>query len=156
MQMTGSLEDYVECIYLLILDENTARIRDIALRMGVKTPSVVKAISILKEDGIVTQAPYGSVELTSAGEREAKRILATHHLLKKFLICLGVEKETAEEDCCKMEHILSRETLGRIAQFVKSNDPSWEESSDLFPDDSEDDHAEQGRQEHPVFDFSAP
>ncbi len=125
-RMTGSLEDYVECVYLLILNEKIARIRDIALRMGVKTPSVVKAISVLKEDGLVTQAPYGSVELTPAGESQAKRILATHHLLKKFLMCIGVGKETAEADCCKMEHILSHETLDQIVKFVKERDPEFD------------------------------
>lgn len=129
--MTGSLEDYIECIYVLILDERPARIRDIALYMGVKTPSVVKAISILKEDGLVVQERYGSVELTPAGEREAKRILATHRLLKKFLVCLGVGEETAEEDGCKMEHILSPETLFQIAKFVKSSNIACDESNEI-------------------------
>lgn len=135
MLMTGSLEDYIECIYMLILQERQARIRDIALYMDVKTPSVVKAISVLKGDGLVTQERYGSVNLTPDGEREAKRILATHHLLKKFLVCLGVSVETAEEDGCKMEHILSKETLRQIVNFVKANDPSWKDSPDLRRED---------------------
>ncbi|MBQ7190604.1 MAG: metal-dependent transcriptional regulator [Kiritimatiellae bacterium] len=116
--MTKSQEDYIETIYMLFLAKRPARIRDIARCLNVKTPSVVKAVSELKSLGLVIQEPYGSVELTEAGFDTAKNVLLKHSLLKKFLILLGVTPEIADEDACKMEHILSAETLDRITEFV--------------------------------------
>ena len=119
--MTNSLEDYLETIYLLIQTHGNARVRDVAQALHVKMPSVIKAVLELKKKGFVVQEPYGALELTSEGEREADQILSRHNLLKEFLMVLGVAAETAEKDACSMEHFLSAETLGRIEAFVKSN-----------------------------------
>jgi len=70
--MTMSLEDYLEGVYMLILEKKPARVRDIAASLGVKTPSVVYGIAALKRLGYVSQEPYGSVELTPAGLQLAK------------------------------------------------------------------------------------
>ena len=85
--------------------------------LSVKMPSVVKAITLLKEQNLVVQEPYGDIELTPVGEKMAKKILARHLLLREFLINLGVSKKIANEDACLMEHILSPETLERIEEF---------------------------------------
>ena len=65
--MTKSLEDYIEVVYVLIHERKRARVRDIATTLKVKMPSVVKGISELKKLGLVTQEPYGDVELTAKG-----------------------------------------------------------------------------------------
>ncbi len=119
--MTQSLEDYLETIYLLIKDTGSACVRDVARSLGVKMPSVVKALHELKGLKLVTQEPYSSIELTKKGEEHAKSVLARHELLKTFLIRLGVKPETADEDACRMEHILSAETLDKIRTYTERN-----------------------------------
>lgn len=117
--MTNSLEDYLETIYVLVQSGGQARVRDVAAALNVKMPSVIKAVVELKKKGFVMQEPYGAVELTATGTAEARRILRRHTLLKAFLIHLGVSEENAETDACAMEHILSAESLTRIAAFLK-------------------------------------
>jgi len=118
--VTNSLEDYLETIYLLVQANGHARVRDVALSLHVKMPSVIKAVLELKRLGFVVQEPYGAVELTAAGMAEASQILGRHTLLKEFLLLLKVADETAEKDACAMEHFLSAETLARITDFVKA------------------------------------
>ena len=117
--MTKSLEDYLETIYLLIRDSHCARVRDVAARLKVKMPSVVKAIAELKKQQLVDQEPYGDISLTAKGKRCAMQILCRHTLLKEFLEKLGVSGRTADKDACLMEHILSAETVDKIRDFVR-------------------------------------
>lgn len=117
--MTNSLEDYLETIYMLVQANGHARVRDVALALHVKMPSVIKAVMELKKQGYVTQKPYGALELTAAGVGAASLILGRHTLLKEFLMLLGVTEETAEKDACSMEHFLGAETLARITEFVR-------------------------------------
>ena len=119
--MTNSLEDYLETIYLLVQANGHARVRDVALALHVKMPSVIKAVLELKKHGFVSQEPYGAVDLTEDGIRAASQILGRHTLLKEFLLLLKVTEETAEKDACSMEHYLSPETLARITEFIKAH-----------------------------------
>lgn len=119
--VTQSLEDYLETIYLLIKDTGNACVRDVAKSMGVKMPSVVKALHELKSLELVTQEPYSSIDLTKKGESIAKSVLARHELLKSFLVSLGVSPKTADEDACRMEHILSVETLEKIRIYIEKS-----------------------------------
>lgn len=116
--MTKSLEDYLEEIHVLIHTKGAARVRDVALALNVKMPSVVKAIGELKKLGLATQEPYGNIELTEKGVRVAAHVLGRHKVLKAFLLKLGVRDETAEKDACLMEHILSAETMERVQDFL--------------------------------------
>lgn len=116
--MTKSLEDYLEEIHVLIQDRGYARVRDVALALNVKMPSVVKAIGELKKLELATQEPYGNIELTEKGRRVAALVLGRHTLLKAFLQKLGVSESIAEKDACLMEHILSAETMERIQDFL--------------------------------------
>ena len=116
--MTKSLEDYIEAIYVLIKQCGNARVRDVAADLHVKMPSVVKAMAELKKLELVTQEPYGSVELTPAGLQLAKDILHKHKLLTTFLVFIGSTEEAAEADACKIEHVISHETLVAIERFL--------------------------------------
>ena len=118
MTMTKSLEDYLEEIHVLIRDKGAARVRDVALVLNVKMPSVVKAISELKKLDLATQEPYGNIELTEKGARVAAHVLGRHTVLKAFLLKLGVSDRNAEKDACLMEHILSAETMERVQEFL--------------------------------------
>ena len=119
--MTMSLEDYLEGVYMLILEKKPARVRDIAASLGVKTPSVVYGIAALKRLGYVSQEPYGSVEITPAGLQHAKDILRKHKMLTTFFTFIGSSAEAAEADACKFEHVISHETLVAIERFLASN-----------------------------------
>jgi Mn-dependent transcriptional regulator len=119
--VTNSLEDYLETIYLLVQENGQARVRDVALALHVKMPSVIKAVLELKKHGYVTQEPYGAVNLTEDGTRMASEILGRHTLLKDFLMVLKVSDKIADKDACAMEHFLSPETLTRITEFVKTH-----------------------------------
>ena len=103
---------------MLILEKKPARVRDIAASLGVMTPSVVYGIAALKRLGYVSQEPYGSVELTPAGLQLAKDILHKHKLLTTFLVFIGSTEEAAEADACKIEHVISHETLVAIERFL--------------------------------------
>ena len=117
--ITQSLEDYIEAIYLQIAAGKAAQVRGVAKTIGVKMPSVVKAIRELKKLGLVTQEPYSPIELTEKGLRLAKHILGRHLLLRSFLEKLGVSRRNADADACRMEHILSAETLDRIREYTE-------------------------------------
>ena len=120
-EMTQSLEDYLEAVYMLIAENRPAQVRDVARMLAVKMPSVVKAIHELKKLGLVTQEPYAAIELTEKGARVAKRVLNRHTLLRSFLMKLGVSRKNADKDACLMEHILSAETIDRIRSYTEEN-----------------------------------
>jgi len=120
-QMTQSLEDYLEAIYMIVRDGRVACVRDVARHLNVKMPSVVKAIHELKKLGLVTQEPYSPIELTAKGKRVAGVVLNRHTLLRKFLMKLGVSRKNADKDACLMEHILSAETLDKIKFYTEGD-----------------------------------
>jgi DtxR family Mn-dependent transcriptional regulator len=118
--MTPSLEDYLEMVSFLS-DEGEVRVTDIASRLGVSKPSVLTALRNLKEQGLLEHERYRRVDLTKEGIRQAAEIRERHSTLTAFLQDLiGVSAETAEKDACKMEHLLSEETLKKIKALVKS------------------------------------
>lgn len=120
-QMTQSLEDYIEAVYMLASKSATreASVGDVARALKVKMPSVVKALHELKKLALVTQEPYCGIRLTESGRREASKILERHTLLREFLLKLGVGSRTADRDACLMEHILSAETLRCIRIYTE-------------------------------------
>lgn len=120
--MTQSLEDYLETVYVLIDGGGVACVRDVAKSLGVKMPSVVKALRELKSLGLVIQEPYSDILLTEKGRRVARAVLGRHRLLGRFLRKLGVSRKAADADACRMEHILSAETLERIREFTESKE----------------------------------
>ena len=119
--MTQSLEDYIETIYVLARRKSGAYVHDVAERLKVKMPSVVKAIRELKDLGLVTQEPYEAILLTRKGTQVAKLVLGRHLLLREFLLKLGVTEEVADRDACRMEHFLSAGTIEQIRLFTEGS-----------------------------------
>ena len=117
--MTQSLEDYLEAVCVLVDENGSAQVRDVAHLLSVKMPSVVKAIHELKKMELAVQKPYGPIELTAKGAAIARRVLNRHELLRSFLVKLGVSRRTADKDACLMEHILSAETLDKIRIYTE-------------------------------------
>jgi DtxR family Mn-dependent transcriptional regulator len=119
--MTESLEDYLETISFLS-DEGVVRVTDIASRLKVSKPSVLTALKNLKDQGFLNHQRYGTISLTIVGKEQAKAIRDRHQFLASFLRdILGVSSEAAEQDACKMEHLLSDETLQKMKNLVKKS-----------------------------------
>jgi DtxR family Mn-dependent transcriptional regulator len=118
--MTQSLEDYLEMVGFLS-DEGEVRVTDIAARLGVSKPSVLTALKILEERGLLEHERYRSVTLTERGKEVAAEIRGRHDFLTSFLHdVLGVSLDIAEQDACKMEHVLSEETLKKMKLLTLS------------------------------------
>lgn len=114
--MTESLEMYLETISLLHEKNRVARVTDIAKAMGVSKPSVHVALHELERRALIEHENYGEVFLTAAGKEASAAIRGRHELLTTFLRdVLGVSAEIAEKDACRIEHVISEETLARIA-----------------------------------------
>jgi DtxR family Mn-dependent transcriptional regulator len=117
--MTQSLEDYLEMVSFLA-DEGEVRVTDIALRLGVSKPSVLTALRNLEEQGLLEHARYRTVSLTKKGALAAADIRDRHSFLTAFLQeVVQVSPETAEKDACKMEHMLSEETLKKMKAMTR-------------------------------------
>ncbi|WP_026660320.1 metal-dependent transcriptional regulator [Butyrivibrio sp. AC2005] len=120
MQESG--EDYIETIYLLKKKKGYVRSIDVANELGFSRPSVSRAVGILKDDGYLNVASDGSLELTEEGVKKAKSVYDRHKNLTKFLmITAGVSEETAENDACRIEHIISSETFKGIKKYLKEH-----------------------------------
>jgi DtxR family Mn-dependent transcriptional regulator len=123
-KLSSQMEDYLETIYHLCQAEGVARVKTIAGRLGVTTPSVVGAIKNLKRRKLVCQELYGYVRLTEEGEKIAERVIQRHEVLTLFFEeFLGLDSETASRDACRIEHAVSPKTVRRlrsITEFVES------------------------------------
>ena len=123
MPIQESGEMYLETIYVLLKKSGTVRSIDICEQMGYSKPSISRAIGILKKGGYITVDRSGFISLTPNGETLAKKIYERHTIITDFLVNLGVERERASEDACKMEHILSDDSFEAIKNFsAKAND----------------------------------
>lgn len=109
--MHESGEMYLETIYVLGQRQQNVRSIDVAEEMGFSKPSVSRGVSILKQQGYLIVDGNGFLELTDSGMDLAKKIYERHTILTEALIKLGVDPEIAQQDACKMEHIISDETL---------------------------------------------
>jgi DtxR family Mn-dependent transcriptional regulator len=119
--MTQSLEDYLEMVSFLA-DEGEVRVTDIASRLNVSKPSVFTALKILEEQGFLEHERYRTVSLTEKGILQAAEIRDRHNFLTAFLRnIVEVSPDTAEKDACKMEHLLSEETLKKMKDLAQKS-----------------------------------
>lgn len=118
MRLQESGEMYLETIYILSQKSSSVRSIDVCDYMGFSKPSVSRAVGILKKGGYVMMDKDGSLTLTGSGLEVAKKIYERHTTLTDFLIRLGVSKDTAIEDACKMEHDISDETFETLKRHA--------------------------------------
>ena len=118
MRLQESGEMYLETIYLLSKKEHGVRSIDVGEYMGYSKPSVSRAVGLLKQGGYVIADADGYLSLTDIGLELAQKIYERHTILTEFLIKLGVDKETASSDACKMEHDISDISFDAIKNFV--------------------------------------
>lgn len=119
MSIQESGEMYLESILVLSKKNPNVRAIDISEYMGFSKPSVSRALSVLKNGGFVTVNEQGYLKLTEDGKNIAEKIYERHTVLTNYLILIGVDKDTASQDACKMEHVVSDESFNAIKQQVK-------------------------------------
>ncbi len=120
MRLSSSLEDYLEAVFEIVREKRAARAKDIAERMDVGRSSVTGALKALAERNLVNYAPYDLITLTETGENVAQQIARRHEVLKDFLVTvLSIEEKEANENACKMEHVVSENVLDRLIAFAE-------------------------------------
>lgn len=119
MFLQESGEMYLETIYILSKKQAVVRSIDVGEYMGFSKPSVSRAVGLLKNGGYITVDPDGHITLTEEGVDVAEKMYERHTLLTDFLVSLGVNKETATEDACKIEHDISDESFEAIKKYIE-------------------------------------
>ena len=109
---------YLETIYLLTEENHNVRSIDVCEHMGFSKPSVSRAVGLLKAGGYINVDKDGYLTLTDLGREIAVKMYDRHKLLTDFLVSLGVDKDTATTDACKIEHVISDQSLEAIKQHV--------------------------------------
>ena len=118
MALQESAEMYLETIYQLLRRRGSVRSVDVAESMGYSKPSVSRAVGLLKQGGYLRMDKDGSLVLTEMGMAAAEKVVERHEILTNLLIRLGVSPETAAEDACKMEHVISDETFDAMKKHM--------------------------------------
>lgn len=123
LHLTVANEDYLECMVRLEGESTQGegiRSVDIATQLNVSKASVNKAVTVLKEQGLVEQSHYGKVMLTDSGRELGRAVWYRHRLLRTFLTQeLGVDFERADAEACMMEHALSEDTMQRWQKYLE-------------------------------------
>ena len=118
MHIQESGEMYLETIHVLSKKNGSVRAIDISEYMGYSKPSVSRAMSILKGADYIEVDEHGYITLTATGLEIANKMYERHTLLTEFLVSLGVDKEIAADDACKIEHHISDETLEALKRWI--------------------------------------
>ena len=119
MAKNESMENYLETILILKDKLPVVRSVDIANELGFKKSSISVAMKNLREKGYIVIDQYGYITLTDSGKEIADMIYERHRLLSAWLVRLGVSETTANEDACKMEHVISKESFEAIKNHIQ-------------------------------------
>ena len=118
LKIQESAENYLETILVLQQRKGTVRSIDIVNELGFSKPSVSVAMKNLRENGYIEVDKDGHIALLPLGVSIAKKDYERHQILAQCLSNIGVGEQTAEEDACKIEHIISDETIEAIKKFM--------------------------------------
>lgn len=119
MILQESGENYLETI--LILSERLERVHsvDVANELGFSKPSISRAVGLLRKNGYITVDGDYSLHLTEQGMEIASRVYERHQVLSQALVALGVDADTAAQDACRIEHVISQKSFDKIKEHVK-------------------------------------
>jgi Mn-dependent DtxR family transcriptional regulator len=115
---TDRMEDYLEVIYELVQEKGYATTVDISSYLNVSSPSVTKMMQKLDETGYLKYEKYRGIKLTNEGIRIARNMRNRHGLLAEFLMIIGIDEETANNDAEGIEHHLHPETMKKLEEFI--------------------------------------
>lgn len=118
MHLQESGEMYLEAIHVLSNRLSAVRSIDISEHLGYSKPSVSRAVGLLKNGGYIVVDKDGFITLTDDGKEVAEKIYERHTLLTNFLTSLGVDEETASEDACRLEHVISDKSFAAIKRYA--------------------------------------
>ena len=118
MVLKESGEMYLETIYVLSKRKGFVRSIDVVEEMGYSKPSVSRAMGILRDGGYIKVAEDGGITLTKAGLEVAERTYERHTVLSELFMKLGVDEETATNDACKIEHVISSTTFAALKKHL--------------------------------------
>lgn len=124
MEIYASGEDYLEAVLVLQKKKVMVRSVDLARHMGFSKPSISHAVGVLKNGGFLTVDEDGYFHLTEDGREVAEKIYERHQFFTEQLVAVGVDRETAERDACRIEHAISEEAFQKLKASVEkqSND----------------------------------
>lgn len=117
---TRSQEDFLEALLMLEEAGEPLETTRMAKKLGISKPAIHQMGHELINKGYITRIDYGDMSLTEEGRKIAKNILHRHQVLKDFLLSIGVDEQTAEDDGCEMEHIISEATFAAIEKKLNS------------------------------------
>ncbi len=133
LQLSPTLEDYLEVISRVISKRRVARVRDVAAAMGVHKSTVTAALKSLSEKGLVEYSPYEVTTLTASGRKAAAEVLRRHELIRDFLTdVLLIDEAVADANACRMEHAMDAEVLERFAMFAELAKEKRHSGEDIF------------------------
>ncbi len=118
MHLQESGEMYLETVYILSQKSDSVRSIDICEYMGYSKPSVSRAIGLLKNGGFIVVDGKGYITLTQQGKEVATKMFERHTMITDFLVKLGVDKDVAAEDACKIEHHISEESFNALKRHA--------------------------------------
>jgi len=122
MAIYESGEDYLETILLLQNKNGLVRSIDIANELGYTKASISRAMSILKDAEYIVIGEKGNILLTDKGLQKANEVLDRHEVIVEFLVkTLGVDTELADQNACRIEHVISQEVFEKMMDFVREN-----------------------------------
>ena len=121
MALHESAEMYLETIYMLTQRKTNVRSVDIAEHMSYSKPSVSRAVGLLKQGGYIAVDTDGFITLTPEGLAVAKKIFERHTVITQLLTRIGISEQTAAEDACKIEHVISDETFQAVKKYLDNN-----------------------------------
>lgn len=112
-----SEQDYLESIFLLLKEKTVVHRIDVAKKMEVSQAAVNKAMKNLSEKGYIYEDGK-HLYLTKTGEKYAEEVYEKHCIIRDFLQKIGVSPAKAEEDACRLEHLVSKETFSAMEKFL--------------------------------------
>ncbi len=119
VDLSASLEDYIEAIYHIVEEKLVARSKDIASRLDVSRASVTEALRALAKKNLINYSPYEAITMTEEGRRVAEDVIYRHDSLKRFFTeVLAIKPELAEEAACKVEHAAPPVVIARMIDFI--------------------------------------
>ena len=120
MELSASLEDYIETIYHIVEEKQVARAKNIADHLGVSRASVTEALRALSSKGLINYAPYEVITMTDSGREVAEDVIFRHTTLKNFFTqILTIDNKIAEEGACRIEHAAPPQVIKRMIDFMK-------------------------------------
>lgn len=125
VKLSPNLENYLEVIADLSEEHGHAHVKEVAIALNVKAPSVTNALQSLVKKGLVNYKAYSTITLTKEGKIISDRMSDKHSTLREFLInILAMKRYSADKYACKLEHLVDDKVADRIErmnEFIKEN-----------------------------------